>query len=129
MSSFTDELREQLTTCNNRIDDTLEAAKDLPEIGKLYFLTRPGLLRVDIPFTSTAYTEYRHALGNKWILEQGTQQRRQDNDSDGYWYFVHKYTGTRLTLCLDAASKRATCSRIQAGVEKVPIYEAVCNEK
>lgn len=128
MSNFTDELREQLTTCNDRINDTLLAAEDLPEVGQLYITTRPGELRVDIPFTSTIYVEYRQALGSNWILEQGTQQTQQDSDSDGYWQFVHKYTGVRLTLCLDAASKYATCKRIQVGTSSVPIYETICNE-
>ncbi len=126
--NFTDEPRKQLTACNNRIDDTLLAAEDLPEIGQLYIMTRPGELRVDIPFTSIAYAEYRQALGSNWILEQGTQQGQQDNDSDGYWYFVHKYTGIRLTLCLNADNEYATCKRIKVGAREVPIYETVCNE-
>ncbi len=124
--SFTKQLEKQLREDASKIEVTIQAARDLPETGHLYTTTEPGRLRVDVPFTPTAYTEYRKILGNKWQQQPETNQASQNDVGDNYWFFVHKETNVHLTLCLDATSEYATCKRIQTGTKEVKIFETVC---
>ncbi len=124
--SFTEQLEKQLREDASKIEVTIQAAQDLPEIGHLYTTVEPGRLRVDVPFTPTAYTEYRKALGNKWRQRPGMNQVSQNDAGDSYWFFVHKETDVHLTLCLDATSEFATCKRIQIGMKEVQIFETTC---
>lgn len=121
--SFTSVLEERLNKYASKVKDTIVAAFDLPEIGKLYGTIDAGELRVDVPFTPTAYVEYRKALGDKW--RKGAEGW-QNSDGDSYFEFIHKATEIPLTLCLDAASKYATCKRVQIGTKEVPIFETIC---
>lgn len=124
--SFTSGLEKQLEEYASKIEDTIQAAQDLPETGHLYTMVSPGELRVDIPHTPTAYAEYRAALGNKWRQDTTLEQGRQNDRGDVYWHFTHKELDIEFTLCLDSKSEYATCTRVQVGVKEMPIFETVC---
>lgn len=123
MSEFTAKLEQALTERVSKVEITIQAAKDLPEIGDLYITIEPGELRVDLPFTEIAYEEYRKALGDKWRKMTHTWQT---DDGDRYFSFDHVKTGVLLVICLDATSDFATCKRIRIGMKEVPIFETVC---
>lgn len=122
--SFTSRLEKQLKEYASKIESTITAARDLPEIGRLYTTVEPGSLRVDVPFTPTAYAEYRKALGSKWQSKK--ESSWQTSDGDTYFSFAHKKTGVFLALCLDATSEYATCKRVQVGTKEIPIFETIC---
>lgn len=124
--SFTAKLEKALNDHTSKVEKTIQAAKDLPEIGHLYTGIEAGRVRVDIPFTPTAYKEYRKALGSKWKQRSGMKQSTQNDVGDNYWYFIHE-NGVHLTLCLDAASEHATCKRVQIGMKEVPVFETICS--
>ncbi len=123
---FTEQLEKQLREDASKIEVTIQAAQDLPETGRLYTTVEPGRLRVDVPFTPTAYIEYREMLGDKWQQRPGANQASQNDAGDSYWFFDHKETNVHLTLCLDATSVYATCKRIQIGTKEVAIFETIC---
>lgn len=112
----------KLQKCRDAVDLLPDALAEIPG-ADLY--SSSDYLRIDLPYTATAFKDARRLLGKDWKREG--YEWTDKIDGDRIFSLYHKATRIRLMLVLRANVQGATCERRQVGVKEVPVYEVVCN--